>query len=205
MAKRQRHPLILHRHRIGSWRWASLLLAGVAALLFWFRASVPLFFGLMGWATIGTLALTALGGVLFMASWLLPRLAYVEVRAKSLLVSVPGYQLAIGFGRITNVRTTTFEPQHVSSMQRELTEKFRGRPVVILDLKSWPLPRWWLRLWLDWFSFPEGAEGLQFMVTDWMALSRQIEGARATWASERAIARRPKLTLADKLTSARPK
>jgi hypothetical protein len=71
--------------------------------------------------------------------------------------------------------------------------------VVILDLKSWPLPRWWLRLWLDWFAFPEGSEGLQLMVADWMALSRQIEGARATWASERAMARRPKLTLAEHL------
>lgn len=205
MAKRQRHPLILHRHRLASWRWASLAIAALAGALFWYRAAVPLFVASMGWATVVTVLLTGLGVLLFLASLVLPHFAFVEVRTKSLLVSVPGYQLVISFGRISNVRTTTFEPQRVSAMRREMTDKFRGRPVVILDLKSWPLPRWWLRLWLDWFSFPEGAEGLQFMVPDWMALSRQIEGARATWASERAMARRPKITLAERLSASKPK
>lgn len=185
----RRHPLLLNRQRILSWRWPSLLIGVGAAALALF-SDIWLLPG--GWwiPPVAWAAGAALAGFLFVATFLLPMMCYIEARPKTVVVSVPFYQLAIGYSRIVSVRTGSFEPRGVEGLRADLAARFRGMPVVILELKGLPLPRTWLRWVLDWHAFPERGDGLQFLVADWMALNRQIESGREEYAARRRASQR---------------
>lgn len=185
----RRHPLLLNRQRILSWRWPSLLIGLGAAAMALF-SEIWLLPG--GWwiPPVAWAAGAALAGFLFVATFLLPMMCYIEARSRTLVVSVPFYQLAIGYSRIVSVRTGSFEPHNVGGLRADLAARFRGMPVVILELKGLPLPRTWLRWVLDWHAFPERGDGLQFLVADWMALNRQIESGREEYAARRRAAQR---------------
>ncbi len=201
MSSPRRHPLLINRQRIVSWRWPSLLIGlGAAALAvygeFWVLPG--------GWwvPPVAWAAGAVLAGFLFVATFLLPLMCYIEARPKTLVVSVPFYQLAIGYSRIISVRTGSFEPRQVDGLRAELAARFRGMPVVIVELKGLPLPRAWMRWILDWHAFPETGDGLQFMVVDWMALNRQIEAGREAYAARRRASQQT-VSLAQEITGPR--
>jgi hypothetical protein len=67
--------------------------------------------------------------------------------------------------------------------------------MLAVDLNRYPLSARWLRLWLNEFLLPAEFLGLQFLVADWMALSRDIEVYRGQWKTrERDQARQDSLT-----------
>lgn len=201
MASQRRHPLLINRQRIYSWRWPSLLigLGACAIAVFGERWVLPgnIWIPPVIWAGGAALSL-----FLFVSTFVLPWMCYIEAKPKTLVVSVPFYQLAIGYQRIVTVRTGSFEPRNIGGLRGELAARFRGMPVVIVELKGLPLPRTWLRFILDWHAFPETGDGLQFLVADWMALNRQIEAGREAYAARRRAAQ-PALSLAQEITGSR--
>ncbi|HRF46137.1 MAG TPA: hypothetical protein PLC98_00825 [Anaerolineales bacterium] len=201
MTSPHRHPLLLNRKRIEMWRWPAFWISLGAGALALFGGNLILagnwWVSPVVWAGLALLAL-----FLFLATFALPLMCYIEATPKNVIVSVPFYRLAIGYPRIVNVRTGSFDPTGVGGLREDLITRFRGMPVVILELKGLPLPRAWLRWVLDWHAFPSAGDGLQFLVGDWMALNRQIEAGREAHAARRRGSGSA-LTLAQEITGSR--
>ncbi|MBL8097212.1 MAG: hypothetical protein JNL73_23745 [Anaerolineales bacterium] len=201
MSSPRRHPLLINRQRILSWRWPAFLIALGAGALAGFGERIVLpgnwWVPPVIWAGLALLA-----GFGFIATFLLPSMCYIEAEAKTLTVSVPFYRLAIGYPRIISVRTGSFEPPTDGGLRADLAARFRGMPVVIVELKGLPLPRAWLRWVLDWHAFPATGDGLQFLVADWMALNRQIEASREAYSARRRSSGQT-LSLAQEITGPR--
>jgi hypothetical protein len=176
-AATRRHPLLLYARLFALWRTPALLVAVLCGVMgFWAPGpldTVELRAGLLGLSGISLL--------IFIYALLGPRLAFVQCRSNHLLLSTPLFRLAISYNRIRTTRPIPFDPPRVRWSDHRLVEPFRGRTMLGVDLTRYPLGRRWLRFWLMDYLLPSNFVGLQFLVPDWMALSRDIEGQRAEW------------------------
>ena len=74
-----------------------------------------------------------------------------------------------------------------------LARRFGKTEAVLgLDLTAYPISRRWLRFWLMSYLVPHNFQGLQLLVPDWMALSRDIEGQRTAWKTRQRESKRDK-------------
>jgi hypothetical protein len=173
----RRHHLLIYARLYAPWRAPALLIAlgclGLAELAPGPLAEV--------WVRLALLAGGGAGLLLFLFALVGPRLSYVQCRPTHLRVSTPLYQLAISYSRIYTCRPVPFDPAQVSWSQASLVRPFLGKTMLAMDLSGYPVPRRWLRLLLHPLLLPDNFMGLQFLVTDWMALSRDIEVHRTQW------------------------
>jgi len=173
----RRHTLLIYARQFGQWRLPALLI-GLALLGLAWLAPGPLAALLPRAALlVGAAAALLLNGY----SLLGPRLAYVQCRPTHLRVSTPLFRLAISYDRIHTARPVPFEPAHLSGSQASLARPFIGKTMLALDLNGYPVSRRWLRLLLNPLLLPDKFIGLQLLVADWMALSRDIEVHRSQW------------------------
>jgi len=123
------------------------------------------------------------------AGFIAQMLAHVQCRGSYLVIQLPLYQLAVGYGRIKNTRPTEFfrifPPKKQSAARRRILEPFWGQTVLVLELKQYPLPKAWLRLWMDKYMFLPDSPGFVLLVDDWMAFHRQLDDFSATWRTHR--------------------
>jgi hypothetical protein len=173
----RRHPLLIYRRAFAQWRAPAALIALLFAVLAWL-APGPLAderVRALLWLGAG------LGLLLFVYSLVGPRLCYVQCNDTHLLVSVPFFRLAISYSRIYTTRPTSFEPLNVPWTQEAQVKPFIGTTMLALDLNGYPVSKRWLKLLLNPYLLPDRFVGLQFLVADWMALSRDIEVHRSQW------------------------
>ena len=173
----RRHSLLIYIRLFARWRTPALLL-------------VIMFLALAAWAPgalaedVARLALLT-GGLASLLLWgyslLGPRLSYVQCRPTHLRVSTPLFRLAISYNRIITSRPVPFEPAQVGAGQEAIVAPLRGMTMLALDLNGYPVARRWLKLLLNSFLLPDKFMGLQLLVPDWMALSRDIEVHRTQW------------------------
>jgi hypothetical protein len=124
-----------------------------------------------------------------------PRLSYAQSRPTHLGVNTPLFRLAISYSRIRATRPVAFDPARVRWTQAVLVRPCRGRTMLAVDLKRYPVSMRWLRLCLNEFILPAEFLDLQCLVADWMALSRDIEVYRGQWKTrDRDQARQDSLT-----------
>ena len=62
-----------------------------------------------------------------------------------------------------------------------MAQPLAGATQVSVELFHYPVNRNWLKLWLNEFILATHRHGMQFLVSDWMALSRDIEIGRGLW------------------------
>lgn len=184
----KRHPLLLYQRQFQGWRWPALLIAAGCGALWWFAPD------LAGPGTRDLLSSAALVGagvslVLFVYTLVAPSLAYVQCLPTVLCVNTPFYRLVVAYSRIRSVRPVKFLAPGVGGLRRELAEPFLGQTAVQVDLARYPISEAWLRVLLSWFMFPPESTGLQFVTSDWMALSRDIDVHRAEWKTRRSTRR----------------
>jgi hypothetical protein len=171
------HTLLIYARQFGQWRWPALL-SGLGLLGLAWLAPGPLA------ALLPRTALLvggAAGLLLYGYSLLGPRLSYVQCRPTHLRLNTPLFRLAISYDRIHTTRPVPFEPAHLSGSQAALARPFIGMTMLALDLNGYPVSRRWLGLLLNRLLLPDKFIGLQLLVTDWMALSRDIEVHRSQW------------------------
>jgi hypothetical protein len=173
------HRLLLYERFFNLWRGAALLLALAAAALSFF-APGPL--GTLE-VRVALAAVAVLAGLAYVYAVLAPRFAYVQCRPNYLLLSTPFFRLNVSYSRIRTTRPIPFNPAGVAWSDARLVDPFRGRTQVALDLNRYPISRRWLRFFLMRYLLPENFLGFQFLVADWMGLSRDIEGSRAEWSA----------------------
>ncbi|MBM4423007.1 MAG: hypothetical protein FJ030_06390 [Chloroflexi bacterium] len=176
-------------------------------MLVWPSFFLPIAFFVLWWISFDTPVPIAGRNLILIAavvSWLLyigslaaPRRCYVQCHADYVLISTATYRLSISYSRVGNIVPVHFGGKYPLSRQgwsqRTFLEPlFREQAtgqltVVAMQLKKYPLPLPWLKLWFNDYMFflrQDGA-GFLFMVRDWMALSHELEDYRENWRARR--------------------
>ncbi|MEK7784139.1 MAG: hypothetical protein AAB658_01780 [Chloroflexota bacterium] len=187
----KRFRLRLYERLFAMLRWPAFLLAVSAYVLWWIAPDYPI----LSTGRDFLLIIVVLSGALWVAGLIAPALCYVQCRADYLLISTPVYRLSISYSRIGSVTAVNFGQKYPFHRQKWsqrrfleplfLEQKTGQLTVVAVWVKQYPLPLRWLRLWLTDYMFAPDAPGFLLMVSDWMALSRQIDDYRDAWRERR--------------------
>jgi hypothetical protein len=175
----KRHTLLLYSRLYHMLRWPSLLIAVLCGILWWYAPGVPMLSSNLAQASLVILA--SVCGLLALYGWVGPRLAYVQCHPKFLRVSTPLFRVAISYSRVRTTRPVKFAPGQLPFTQGRMVDPFRGHTILAVELTSYPLNEGLLRRMLTPFMFSDSFKGLQFVVTDWMALAREIDSYRDSW------------------------
>jgi hypothetical protein len=175
----KRHTLLLYARLYGMLRWPSLLIALLCGGLWGFAPGVPLLASELAQASL--LIISGVCGLLFLYALAGPRLSYVQCHPKYLRVSTPLFRVAISYSRIRTTRPVKFTPGRLPFTQGRMVDPFRGHTILALELMSYPMSEGVLRRMLSPFMFSASFKGLQFIVTDWMGLARDIDAYRDSW------------------------
>ena len=68
-----------------------------------------------------------------------------------------------------------FSPVEEKGARRRLYQHLWAKTAVVVDLKGYPVAKWWLKLWFSPYLLHPKEQGLVLLVDEWMALVRQIE------------------------------
>ncbi len=179
--KGKKHSLLIYnrvlRQRRMLFLFAALVLFGLYALPYFVSAEalkVP-------WPPAYDAVFLALGVVsflFFLYKLVAPRLAYVQCGERSVRIQTPFFPVFISYRRIFTTRPNqwgrVYPPETRTRSQRRVIDPIAGNEVVILDLKGWPAPLGWLRLWIPDVMFSPDSIGLVLWVQDWMGLNREL-------------------------------
>ncbi len=168
-------------------RWGSLgLLTVLVVGTFWLL--MPRVLGPTPLRPLALLAALA-GGVLFVYGRFAPRVAHIRCEPSGLRLQGPLMPLLISYRRIEGTRLAplakVFDPQKDRAARR-WPPAYWGMTAVLVDLKGYPVPLWWLRLWFDRHLFMPNGTGLVLLVEDWLGLSQQLDGALSAYRAQRA-------------------
>ena len=200
--KFRKHRLLIyervHRQRRGLFLFAGLVLIGLFALPYVVDLAalkvpwVPPEFDLV-LLTLGVIAL-----LVFLFKLIAPRLTYVQCTGRNVRIQTPLFPLFISYRRVTATRPNqwgrVYPPEKRTRRQRRLLEPIAGAEVIVLDLKGWPMPLRWLKLWIPDVMFSPDGDGLVLWVKDWMALNRAFSDIRDRRREEQ-IGPRPEASL----------
>lgn len=159
------------------YRLPALLLA-ILLLALW----ISLRAGIVKWPDQSEAPWVLAGGLVSAAytffAWIGPLTSYVQPRNDHLRVQTPIYRLNISYRRVDGVRpvdfTKTFPPKLQPRRDRKVLRAFSGSTAVGIDLRSWPLRRWILRLFLSRYNLAPDRPGLIFLARDRIQVSNQI-------------------------------
>lgn len=197
----RRHRLVLYTYLLNRW-WRALLAIGVALLILaGGLGGLPLLLPQYPFLWVSDWKLWFLGGVgglaillaVFLAA--IRRSAYVQPFENHLRLATPFLRVDISYRRFR--RTYADEFQHLFPLKkykawaRELLEPLAGRTVLVLELTGFPVPRWTLRLFLSPFFFPDRTPRLALLVSDWIALSTEVDSFRGLYQDARRPAPEP--------------
>lgn len=184
----KRHRLLLYRRTMDRLWIATLilgLLLGAIWLWFWVSDTPILDPGNEIWLLAGSAV--SLGFTLF--AFISRQAAYVQPRLDHLRLVTPFLRLSISYKRIRNVHPAAFQqlfpPGKASWAQRSLLDPFYGRTVVVVELTSYPMSPFLLRLFLSPQMFSPQSSGFVFVVPDWMAFSTEVDSFRTSWMQAR--------------------
>ncbi len=168
-------------------RWGSLgLLTAIVTGAFWLL--FPRIFGPL--LTHHLLFIAVLSGLTLWAyGSFAPRVAHVRCEPAALRLQGPLMPLLISYRRVERTRTVpmgaVFDPRKDRAARRWPPE-YLDMTAVAVDLKGYPVPPWWLRLWFDRHLFQPDRPGLVLLVQDWLALSQQLNGALSAYRARQA-------------------
>ncbi len=186
-----RHRLIIYTYLMNRW-WRATLAIGVVLLVTAAGlGGLPLFvpqFPVM-WVDDWKLWLAAgAGGFAILLTLLLVLLrnsAYIQPFEKYVRLATPFLRLNISYQRLRRTYTDEFQrifpPKKARGWKRELVQPLAGRTALLLEFTSLPVPLWVLRLFLSQFFFPDRTLRLAILVSDWMALSSELESLRGNY------------------------
>jgi hypothetical protein len=113
----------------------------------------------------------------------LVRRGAIQVREKILRLQGPIYGANVSYGRIHSVTSAHlvqhFPVESLKGLDKRLLEPFYTQTCLFIELTSFPKSFRWRRLWFPRYLFGTSRPGLICITEDWMALSRDIEAARA--------------------------
>jgi hypothetical protein len=118
-------------------------------------------------------------GLVLIATLVFRMRAYVQCRPEGVRLQLPLYQLTIPYQAIRATRPTElyrmFPPSKERWPQRRYLMRLSGVTVIVLDMDELPASRFLLRLWLPKYMLAPDRPGLVLAVSDWMALSSDLD------------------------------
>ena len=178
----QRYSLLIYEHTLRRWYPATFVLSGALLVFWWF---LPIIMpnkganwvdGLVFYSSIGALLL----GIFFMS---IRKMAYVRPYPDHLRLATPFMRMNISYKRIHKTTTaemqTIFPPSSLSSWLREQMAPLMPKTVIIVELKSFPLPYPVLRIFLSPFFFKDKTPHLVLLVDKWLHFSSELESFRS--------------------------
>ena len=187
----RRHSLVLYTYMLDRW-WKStlrisILLLALAIALWILPIQWPQYHFL--WVSDLTLGLIAGAGgyavILSVLLILIRKSAFVQPFSDHLLLMTPFLRLNISYRRL--LQSSSVEMQHLfpigkyKGFRRKLLRPLASQTAIVLDMRGWPLPRWFLNLFLSPFFFPDKTSRMALLVPNWMDFSVDMESFRSTW------------------------
>jgi hypothetical protein len=74
-----------------------------------------------------------------------------------------------------------FPPKEAKRSRWNLYHGIWGKTVIVIMLKSFPMPIGWIRLWFHPYLLHPTEKALVLPIEDWMGLSRQLEIRQMEW------------------------
>lgn len=183
--KSRRFPLLPYHALSQHWLWPALLMIPAGVALWWVVPDVP---GLDPRYAPAAFIISIVGAVIAIYA-LLARRAHVRVGQGYFTMRTPFYPVVFSYARIDIHNPTQFSeirpPAEEKPARRRLYRKLWGKTVIVVDLKSYPMPKWWLKLWFHPYLFHPRKQALVLPVDDWMALSRTLQTQITTWRQRR--------------------
>lgn len=128
-------------------------------------------------AGIGVLAIFVGGFFL-----LIRQIAYIRPFPGYIKLVTPFLRVNISYKRLQKTTTSEmrqlFPPKSLSGWMRDIFEPLAGQTAIILELKSYPIAPFLLRLFLSRFFFKDKTPHFVILVKDWMGLSTEIDSFR---------------------------
>ncbi len=183
--KAKQFPLLVYGAVGKRWRWPAFLLIPAGFVLWWVIQWNEGAVTLRAWSA---LVISAVGLLIFLYT-LLANAACIRCHARYFTLRTPLYPVVFSYRRVKSVRPVDYAklrpPQEEKSARWRLYRHLWGRTAVVIDLRSYPLPEWWLRLWVNEYLFHPTATGLVVLTEDWLGLIRQIETHRTALRQKR--------------------
>jgi len=182
-----RHPLLFYQRTMGRIGWLTLILGIVLAVVWWWRLveiKTIYIFSPETLILLGAVVSIALSLFAFVAR----KMAYVRAHDKYLYLATPFLRLKISYRRIRSARPMLIQqifPEEKSKWsQRKFLEPFYGKTALVVEMKSFPVNRKMLKMFLPAQIFSPQFTGLVILVPDWMRLSTELDSYRGSWQQE---------------------
>ncbi|HXF86360.1 MAG TPA: hypothetical protein VNK49_13325 [Anaerolineales bacterium] len=179
----RKHPLIVYQHIVSRW-WTPMIAIGLGMFALAYSEYLdPIGRFLparwMPYVLIGILSI--LIGIFFL---FIRHLAYVQLFPGYLKLVTPFLRLNISYKRIR--RTVASEMHQIiplksmSGWMQDIYEPLAGRTALVIELSSYPISPFILRLFLSrfFFRYKDKSPHLVLLVPDWLRLSTELDSLR---------------------------
>lgn len=177
----RRYPLIVYRHLLNRW-WTPMFAIGFVMFALAYGEYTHPVYRFIPWrwqlfAGIGMLAISV--GIFFLV---IRQAAFIQPFPGYIKLVTPFMRVNISYKRL--IKTTTnemrqlFPPKSMSGWVRDIFEPLASKTAIVLELKSYPVSPFVLRMFLSRFFFKDKTPHFVILVKDWMGLSTEIDSFR---------------------------
>ena len=187
-----RFPLLPYQVLAKRWRTPAFLLIPAGLGLWWMGREGHLSdisgTGLSLPSSPVALVISIVGGLLVIYTMLAKR-ANIECQSNRLVIHAPFDVVALSYERVLLTRPvdfrSVFPPQEERGTRLRFYRRLWAKTVPVVDLKGYPLPKWWLRLWLHPYLLHPRETALVVPVEEWMTFTRTLDSLRTQWREEK--------------------
>ncbi len=179
-----RHPLLLYRRTMDRvWKATFFLGLLLAATVLWSLLGTTWILDISSDVWLGTCAVLCLAFSAF--AFITRFMAYIQVFGSHVIVQTPFLHLNISYRRVHSAHPSLmqqiFPDEESNWAQRNYLAPFYGKTALVLELNSFPMKKWLLKLFLPAQMFYPQSKGMVFMVPDWMKLSTEFDSFYGAW------------------------
>jgi hypothetical protein len=184
----KRHQFLIYDRLVGRYRGTSFFIA-IGYLVIWYLKRTNTFtLGLPGTPTDLLVGALAAVGLWFLSSFL-PPFAYVQPRDDHIRVQTPLMRVKIPYQEIETTRPIApakiYPSRWLRGSRRSTIAALQSHTAIIIDMKSYPRPRFIMRIFFDRLFFSPEHMGMVLIVEDWIGLSSQISSKVDAWRMQR--------------------
>ncbi len=179
-----RQPLLFYRRTMDRvWQYTLFLGLFLGAAGWW---SLPRSTDILGiHSDIWLLACAILSFAVSFFAFFARFFAYVQATQNYIKIVTPFLRLRISYQRIRGIRPVLMQqvrpPEKAGWGMRTFVTPLYGKTVLVVELKSFPLNPFLLRLFLPGAMFATDVDGLVLLVPDWMKLSTELDSFRGAY------------------------